>query len=98
MLKKLLIAASAAVMSVSVLAAEAPATYNTKCAMCHATGAANAPKAGDKAAWETRLAAAGSVDALVASAVKGKNAMPPKGLCMDCTDEQLKEAVEFMIQ
>lgn len=80
--------------AIEAQAAEAPAKYNMYCVACHSTGAAGAPKTGDKAAWEARLA--GGVDVLVANAVTGKGAMPPKGLCADCTDAELKEIIEFM--
>ena len=68
--------------------------YNKSCAVCHATGAANAPKTGDAAAWEPRLAK--GMDALVASVAAGMNAMPPKGMCFDCSDEDYKALIEFM--
>lgn len=71
-------------------------TYNKVCVTCHATGVANAPKKGDKAAWEARIKERGGIDALVASAKTGRNAMPPKGTCMACTDEELKAIAEFM--
>lgn len=48
--------------------------YKGQCAACHATGAANAPKFGDAGAWANRIR--GGFDALVASALKGKGAMP----------------------
>lgn len=69
--------------------------YDTKCMACHNTGVAGAPKLGDKAAWAPRIEA--GMDAMMASAVNGKNAMPPKGTCMECTDEQLKAVVEYMV-
>ena len=69
--------------------------YDTKCMACHNTGVAGAPKLGDKAAWAPRIEA--GMDALMASAVNGKNAMPPKGTRMECTDEQLKAVVEYMV-
>ncbi len=68
--------------------------YNKSCAVCHATGAANAPKTGDAAAWEPRLAK--GMDTLVASVASGLNAMPPKGMCFDCSDEDVKALIEFM--
>lgn len=68
--------------------------YDTKCMACHAAGVAGAPKLGDKAAWEPRIAA--GMDAMMANVINGKNAMPPKGTCMDCSDEDLKAAVEYM--
>ena len=69
--------------------------YKTKCFVCHMTGAAGAPKLEDKAAWAPRLAT--GLDALVASVTNGKNAMPPMGTCTDCNPEELKAAVEYMI-
>ena len=68
--------------------------YNKSCAICHASGAANAPKTGDAAAWESRLAK--GADALVASVNAGLNAMPPKGMCFDCSDDDYKALIDFM--
>ncbi|MEH6649182.1 MAG: c-type cytochrome [Motiliproteus sp.] len=97
-MKKVIAFAAAALLSsavsVSASAADGEAVYNKTCATCHAAGVANAPKVHDAAAWAPRLEM--GIDALVASAVKGKGAMPPKGLCAGCTDEELKAAIEFM--
>ncbi len=71
-----------------------PALYTRTCAVCHATGAANAPKLGDKAAWAPRLAA--GVNGLTASVVKGKGVMPPKG-GSTASDAELKTVVEYMV-
>jgi len=68
--------------------------YNKSCAVCHATGAANAPKTGDAAAWEPRMAK--GMEALVASVSNGMNAMPPKGMCFDCSDEDYMALIEYM--
>lgn len=76
-------------------AAPGEALYNKSCAACHGTGAANAPKLGDKAAWEPRVSA--GVDGLLKSAIAGKNAMPPRGTCADCTDGDLRVAIEYML-
>ena len=51
--------------------------FQSACVACHSTGAAGAPKVGDKAAWAPRIAQ--GLKGLLASATKGKNAMPPKG-------------------
>lgn len=72
----------------------AEGTYNTNCGVCHNSGMAGAPKPGDDAAWATRLEK--GMDAVVANAINGINAMPAKGMCMTCTDEQLAEVVAFM--
>ena len=69
--------------------------YDTKCMACHTSGVANAPKFGDKAAWAP-LAAKG-MDALLASVKQGKNAMPPMGTCSDCTDDEFKAVIQYMI-
>ena len=69
--------------------------YNSNCMACHATGAAGAPKLGDAAAWAARIAA--GMDTLMANATNGLNAMPPKGLCMTCSDDELRAAVEYMV-
>ena len=67
--------------------------YNTVCQACHTTGAAGAPKFGDKAAWAPRIGK--GLDELVASATKGLNAMPPKG-GFTGSDEEFKAAVHYM--
>ena len=69
--------------------------YTSSCLACHATGAAGAPKLGDVAAWAPRIAA--GMDTLLGNAIKGLNAMPPKGLCMSCSDAELQAAVEYMV-
>ena len=68
--------------------------YNKTCAVCHASGAAGAPKTGDAAAWAPRLEK--GMDALVASVDKGMNAMPPKGMCYDCSADDYKALIEYM--
>ena len=62
---------------------------------CHATGAANAPKLGDKAAWAPRLGA--GVDGLMKSVLNGKGAMPPKAGNPSLTDAEIRAAVEYMV-
>jgi len=69
--------------------------YNGSCMSCHGTGAAGAPKLGDKAAWTPRIAA--GMDSMLANAINGLNAMPPKGLCMACSDAEIQGAVEYMV-
>ena len=75
--------------------ADGKATYDKVCSVCHASGVANAPKFGDKTAWEPRIKA-GS-DALVNSVLKGKGTMPPKGGNNALGEADIKAAVEFMV-
>lgn len=70
------------------------ALYKQTCQMCHGAGVAGAPKLGDKAAWAPRLSA--GIDALYASAAKGKGAMPPRGGAAQASDADLRAAVEYM--
>lgn len=72
------------------------AVYDQFCGACHTGGVLNAPKKGDADAWESRLAAAGSFDDLVTSAINGVGAMPANGTCGDCSREEIHVAVEFM--
>ena len=62
---------------------------------CHASGAAGAPKTGDKAAWAPRIAT--GIPALIKSATNGKNAMPAKGGAADLSDGEIKAAVEYIV-
>ncbi|PTR15018.1 MULTISPECIES: c-type cytochrome [unclassified Nitrosospira] len=91
----------------ATLSAEAPAgpaeageeriksIYTASCAACHASGAAGAPKLGDKVAWAARIKT-GS-EGLYNSALKGKNAMPPKGGNASLSDAEVKAVVDYMV-
>lgn len=70
--------------------------YNTACTACHATGAAGAPKLGDSAAWADRIAK--GKETLYDHSINGFNGMPAKGLCMDCSDDELKATVDYMVE
>jgi cytochrome c5 len=77
-------------------AADGEKTYKASCQVCHAAGVAGAPKLGDKDAWAPRIAKGN--DALLASVKNGLNAMPPKGGCMNCSDEDLRAAMVYMVE
>lgn len=89
----LILGAAAAVLPAR--AADGKATYDLTCSVCHASGVANSPKFGDKAAWAPRAAI--GKDALLASVVKGKGAMPPRAGNGKLKDEDIKAAIEFML-
>ena len=86
-------AAPAAAPQAAGTAGAPPALYNQVCQACQATGAAGAPKVGDKAAWAPRIAQ--GIDTLTANAIKGKNAMPPKG-GSTASDDEIKAVVTYM--
>ncbi len=73
------------------------ATYMMSCFACHSTGAAGAPKVGpgNADAWAPRIEK--GMEAVVANAINGLNAMPAKGLCFTCTDADLAAVVEYMV-
>jgi cytochrome c5 len=85
---------SLSLSSYATAADEPPAQYQSSCFACHSTGAANAPKTGDSAAWEPRFKS--GINGLIASVRQGKGAMPPNGLCADCSDEDIKALIEYM--
>lgn len=71
--------------------------YTAACNMCHGAGVAGAPIKGNADAWAPRIAKGKEV--LYQSAINGLGgAMPARGTCVDCSDEELKAAVEYMIE
>lgn len=76
---------------------DAEATYMASCFACHSTGAAGAPKVGPGNAddWAARLEK--GRDTVLANAINGINAMPAKGLCFSCTDEDLAALLDYMV-
>jgi cytochrome c5 len=80
--------------SAAVAADDVTDRYNKTCAVCHASGAAGAPKTGVAADWEPRMAK--GMDVMVTSVENGLNAMPPKGMCFDCSADDFKALIEYM--
>jgi len=69
--------------------------YEQVCHICHGTGLAGAPKFGDKADWAPRIA--DGMATMVKRAIEGYRAMPPKGTCTNCSDDDIKKTVEYMV-
>lgn len=93
-----LITGFALIVTVGLMAgAQAQSTkelYDQSCTYCHASGAAGAPKTGDQAAWEPRLEK--GMDTLVKHAKEGYKAMPPGGMCGNCSEEDHRALIEYM--
>lgn len=70
--------------------------YSSKCTACHATGVLGAPKFGTNE-MQLRLDEKG-METLLTHAINGFNAMPPRGTCNDCSDEELQSAIEYMLE
>jgi len=69
--------------------------YNQFCFACHASGVGGAPVLGDAAAWEPRIAQ--GLDTLLQHTLNGIRAMPAKGTCMNCSDDELGSAMQYMV-
>lgn len=72
------------------------AIYQRSCAACHTSVDAKAPLTGSAAQWKPRLDK--GMDQLVKHAMEGFNAMPPKGLCADCSAGDMRALIGFMSQ
>ncbi|MBQ0943215.1 cytochrome c5 family protein [Ideonella sp. 4Y16] len=68
--------------------------FKAVCSACHTAGALGAPKFGDAAAWGPRIKT--GYEALLTSALKGKNSMPAQG-GGDTSDLEIGRAVVYMV-
>ena len=64
------------------------------CIACHGTGMPGAAKIGDKEAWAAKLEK--GKDAVMVNAKSGIGVMPPYGTCMNCSDDELWSAIQYM--
>lgn len=72
------------------------AVYDAACSSCHAAGVAGAPVMGDAGAWGPRIDK--GMETLTNHALNGFNAMPARGACSDCSDEEIVNAIEYMVE
>lgn len=70
--------------------------YSQACAACHAGGVLGAPRKGNADDWASRLPQ--GIDVLLQHSLEGFNAMPPRGGCMNCSDDEILAALEHMIE
>jgi cytochrome c5 len=70
--------------------------YRDYCASCHAGGLQGAPVANDADEWQPRLAK--GYETLLQNAKQGLNGMPPMGVCVDCSEAELRAAVDEMLR
>ena len=88
-------AAAAAQAGGAAAARSGEAVYNQFCMACHTSGVLGAPKINDAADWEPRLAQ--GMDTVLKHAIEGFNAMPARGTCSNCSDEEIQAAIDYMI-
>ena len=91
---KVLLTAAVAAVAMTAQAQPNMEKYGKSCVVCHDAGVAGAPKTGAPGEWEPRMAK--GMDALLASVKNGLNAMPPMGMCFDCSDEEYINLIKFM--
>jgi cytochrome c5 len=70
--------------------------YQRVCMACHTLSVWGAPKLGDRAAWTDRIGK--GRQALYFSAQNGFNKMPPRGYCDFCTNDELRSAVDYLVE
>ena len=76
--------------------ASVESNFNKSCATCHNSGVAGAPKYADASAWAPRIEK--GLDVLYASTINGlPPAMPQKGMCFSCSDNELRALVDYMV-
>ena len=85
--------ASAEIVETAVRSGEE--IYNSKCAGCHTSGVMGSPKFASLEDWAPRVGL--GLEKLTLSAIAGKGGMPAKGTCMDCSDNDIKITVQYML-
>lgn len=93
-MNKLLAAAFLFVISRAHAVQEPEAVFNRSCVMCHNCQLPMAPRKGDQDAWKPRLDKGPNV--LLKNVTEGLNVMPPRGLCMDCSPEDLAAVIAWI--
>ena len=90
-------AKSVAVAAPSASAGRSAEDIVTKhCSVCHVSGLLGAPIIGETADWQARADAQGGIDGILKTAISGVNAMPAKGTCSDCSDDELMSTIKYM--
>ena len=92
-MKKLLFVAATLLAFHTQAAQDPQAVFDRSCGVCHKGQLPLALQKGD-AAWEPLLDK--GMDTLVTHVTNGFNAMPPRGMCLDCAAEDYKAVIEWM--
>lgn len=71
-------------------------TFRRFCFSCHASGAAGAPRVGQASAWQDRVEQ--GMDVMLRHTIEGMPGMPPRGMCRQCSDDELRDAITYMVE
>ena len=69
--------------------------YDQYCSVCHATGVGDAPLFGNLEQWQPRIDK--GLEVLVTTSLEGLKLMPPMGSCMSCSEDEMRDAVQYII-
>ena len=75
--------------------ADGKVVYEASCKACHGNGIPGVPQVGNKGDWAARIKA--GKDTVHKHAIEGFNAMPAKGGNSSLTDDEVKAAVDYMV-
>ncbi|CAM2891834.1 c-type cytochrome [Legionella anisa] len=70
--------------------------YKQHCSVCHNMGINGSPKLGDSASWNALIKT--GINKLYDVSIRGNAIMPAKGGCASCTTEDIKAAVNYMVE
>ena len=93
--KILALVVSTTIFAANQADADGKSVFEQACSKCHRTGVLNAPIAGNKVMWEPRVKL--GKEKLYESVINGKNDMPAKGGKEQLTDDEVKAAVDYMV-
>jgi cytochrome c5 len=82
--------------STKVTSTTGPKIYDKYCVGCHGIGAGGAPKMGDAADWAPKIKQ--GLPVLYKNAINGIGNMPPRGTCANCSDAEIKAAVDYIVK
>ena len=91
----LLVSLSTVSVSAAAPARTGKQVYEAACKACHVTDISGAPKYGDKV-W-LQMEKKEGLKELTKDAIKGVRAMPPRGGCADCTEDEIRAAIKYLI-
>ncbi|MCY4213514.1 MAG: c-type cytochrome [Gammaproteobacteria bacterium] len=69
--------------------------YDQFCFACHNTGVGEAPLFGSLEQWQPRIDQ--GMEQMLAVSLAGRGLMPPMGTCITCSEEEMRAAIQYMV-